>query len=72
MGLYTRHYSTAASRCQPVLGVPEPVIDAGETENAIENGFRPSDLGINMATKLYPGVSLNNEIRFRFPQQIIS
>ncbi len=34
------------------------VIDARETENTIGNRFRPRDLGINMATKFHPGVSL--------------
>ncbi len=39
-----------------LLRVPELVIGARETENIIGDGFRPIDLGINMATKLYPGV----------------
>ncbi len=41
-----------------LLRVPELVIGARETENAIGCGFRPGDLCINMATKFYPGVSL--------------
>ncbi len=49
----------------PPYCMPELVIGGREAESLIRNGFRPRDLGINMKTKFYPGVSLTGtEIRY--------
>ncbi len=42
-----------------LLRVPKLVIGAREMENTIANGFRPWDLGINIATKFYPGARVS-------------
>ncbi len=44
--------------------MPELVIGEWETESLIRNGFCPYDLGVNMATKFYPGTRVRIRMAF--------